>query len=106
MPNVETKFLVGPEFHLVQTPLQAQLVDFGMQSGPTVALLNLQEILGVERSGKMDQETLSALSASDIGKVNLALCKRRLLLFARVVNRDPSQVKLLVSWISRAVEFI
>jgi len=101
------KYIKAPGFDKVpESMLQLQLVDFGVNSGPGAAILNLQEILGVPADGKLGPRTLEALSQADLNKVNIALLKRRLMMIARIVKRDNKQVAFLMGWIKRALEFI
>jgi len=103
----EKRYLKAPGFDKISwVPLQNQLVDFGVNSGPQVAIMNLQEILGVETDGILGPKTLEALKNSDPTRVNVSLAKRRIMMITRIVRRDPSQVKFLSGWVSRALEFI
>jgi len=100
-------YIKAPGFDKVpESMLQLQLVDFGVNSGPGAAILNLQEILGVPADGKLGPRTLEALSQADLNKVNIALLKRRLMMIARIVKRDNKQVAFLMGWIKRVLEFI
>ena len=46
------KYIVGPGFDRITDPrLQAQLVDFGVTSGPAVAIQKVQSLVGQEPDG-------------------------------------------------------
>jgi lysozyme family protein len=103
----ETKYYKRPGFDKIPwKPLAEQLADWGIHSGPTLAIMNLQEILGVERDGVLGPKTLKALSEADSVRVNISVAKRRLMMFTRIVRKDPTQLKFLSGWVSRALEFI
>lgn len=103
----EKKYFVRPGFDKIPwKPLAYQLADWGIHSGPTIAIMNLQEILGVERDGLLGPKTLKALSEADPTRVNISIAKRRLMMFTRIVRKDATQLKFLSGWVSRALEFI
>src|SRR5262245_48074763 len=107
MPNdYEVKYVVGPGFDAIVDPhLRAQLVDFGANSGPSIAIQRLQSILGVEQDGILGSETLAHLAKRSQAQVNDLLVIERLKLIGRIVAKDPSQAKFVSGWINRAVEF-
>lgn len=97
------KYVIGPGFDKVtDLKLQAQLVDFGVTSGPQVAIHYLQEVVGAATDGKLGPSTLAKVDAS----TNAKLVKARILMIARIVARTPNQITFLVGWISRALEFL
>lgn len=101
------KFVIGPGFDkLPSGVLQSNLVDFGVMSGPTIAILNLQAILGVEADGKLGDKTLAALAKADLNAVNLQLIKSRCLMSVRICVKDPSQLAFLNGWQQRFFSFL
>lgn len=101
------KYVKGPGFDkITNTKLQHQLVDFGVNSGPGVAVKNLQQILGVEQDGVIGNKTLEAIEKMDARTLNNELAKARCLLLARICVKTPSQLKFLVGWLNRALEFV
>lgn len=85
--------------------LRAQLVDFGVTSGPVTAIRSLQGVLGVPVDGVLGTRTLTALSARDWRLVNGLLVISRVKLFADIVGHDAAQLQFLRGWILRAVGF-
>lgn len=103
----ERKYLKGPGFDKVKDlQLRSQLVDFGVNSGPMIAIMKLQEILGVSVDGVIGPQTLGALELIHSEDVNTALAISRLKMIARIVQKNPSQLKFLVGWVSRCCEFL
>jgi len=103
------KYVIGPGFHLIppsHSKVQAQLIDFGVNSGPILAIQKLQAILNVKVDGVLGKGTLEALSKSDPRDLNNRLVSERLKMIGRVVSKNPSQLKFLSGWISRACEFL
>lgn len=99
------KYVVGPGFDKVQEPLRSQLVDFGVNSGPTLAIEKLQEVLKVKIDGDLGPITLAAIEASDVRSLCNRLAKARVKMLARIVSRKPSQARFIVGWIDRALQF-
>lgn len=101
------KYVKWPGFDKIEDdPLKAQLIDFGVNSGPQRAILALQTILGTEQDGLLGPETLTALEASDATKTNNKLVIERIKMFCNIVIRNPSQLKFLRGWINRGFEFL
>lgn len=100
------KYVIGPGFDKVPPPLQIQLVDFGVNSGPMVAILKLQVILGVKTDGVLGPDTFTALAKADIVKVNNLLLAARIRMIAQIVKKSPSQLTYLNGWIERALQFL
>lgn len=97
------RYVIGPGFDKIpDAKLQAQMVDFGVTSGPQVAIHYLQEVLGVSTDHILGPKTLQALTAS----TNAKLVGARIQMIARIVAKNPSQLKFLVGWITRALEFL
>ena len=103
------KWVVGPGFHRIppsHAKLQAQLIDFGISSGPGIAIQKLQTVLGVEVDGELGAETLGALEQSDPAQTNSSLAGERIRMIGRVVTKNKSSLNLLVSYLNRATEFL
>lgn len=101
------RYVDGPGFDKVpQGMVQSNLVDFGVMSGPHIAISNLQEALQVEVDGVLGPKTLAALAQSDLTALNISLCKKRCLMAARLCKKDPSQLAFLLGWLQRFFSFI
>lgn len=102
----ERKYLLGPGFDkILFTPLRDQLVDFGVTSGPHLAIINLQTLLGVEPDGVLGPHTLSHIP-QDARRVNNELIASRIRMIGRLCQKNPSQLKFLSGWLNRALEFL
>jgi lysozyme family protein len=101
------KYVRWPRFdQITDSDLQAQLVDFGVNSGPMIATKKLQEIVGTDQDGVIGPATLTALSIMNVALVNNELVKSRLKMICRIVQKNPSQIKYLLGWVNRALEFL
>ena len=75
----ERKYVRGPRFDSIKDPqLQAQLIDFGVVSGPSIAIMKLQEAVHVTVDGVIGPETLGAIARLHPDEVNLELVKEHL----------------------------
>ena len=94
---------------LLPDEIEEQVFDFGVHSGPGVAIGALQECVGVPNDGKIGPLTVAATLVAckrDGGRaLNLRLSKWRIMMLARIVRRDPSQIVFLGGWLKRALEF-
>lgn len=98
-------YIVKPHLDALPSPLGEQMVDFAVNSGPPLAIMALQEVLKVTVDGKLGPRTMAALSARDLRGVNNNLVKWRVMMLARIVRRDPSQLTFLGGWLARALDF-
>ena len=103
----ENKYVKNPGFDkIADRHLQAQLIDFGVNSGPSVAIMKLQEILHVTVDGVLGPETLGALKGITADEVNTLLVVSRIKMICRIVQKNPSNLRFLSGWCNRALEFI
>lgn len=103
------KFVIGPGFNKIpasHSKVQAILVDWGVNSGPIIAIQHLQRLLVVKVDGIFGPGTLAALIAAEPNILAAKLCRERVQMIARVVQKNPSQVKYLAGWLDRAISFI
>lgn len=103
------KFVIGPGFNTIppsHSKVQAILIDWSVTSGPYIPVQNLQRLLVVPVDGKFGPGTLAALVAADPNILASKLCRERVQMIARVVQRNPSQLKFLAGWLDRALSFI
>ena len=101
------KYLKGPGFdRITDQKLQAQLVDFGVTSGPAIAITKLQAVLKVEQDGVLGPKTLAAIEAADPAILSNKLALERVKMIGRIVAKNPSQATFLNGWLNRAIEFI
>lgn len=102
----QSLYIIQPGFHRLPDPLCGLIVDYGINSGPAVAVKALQEALGTPADGILGPKTLALVMASDLQAITNAVCKKRIMMLARIVRRDPSQLIFLAGWLSRTLEFI
>lgn len=103
----EAKYVKAPGFDKIQdSKLRAQLVDFGVNSGPHLAIQKLQEIVGVPQDGVLGPETLAAIAKLHADDINNCLVASRVRMIGRIVSKDPSQLKFINGWLDRAVQFL
>lgn len=101
------KYVDGPGFSKVEnTKLRHFLVDFGVNSGPVIAVKCLQEALHVPVDGVMGPQTLEALALRDPLNLLTDLVKKRIVLLCRICQKNPTQTKFLVGWVNRVLEFL
>ncbi len=99
-------YVIRPKLHLVKPDfLMGQLVDYGVLSGPTRAVIALQHILGIKEDGIIGPVTLSKLQSRDAREVNNQIVDRRVLLMTRIVQQRPKDLQWLYGWIRRALKF-
>jgi lysozyme family protein len=103
----ESKYLYGPKFKLIEdNKLQAQCIDYGFNSGSYVCIQKLQTILKVPVDGILGPQTLEALKGADVKDVNKQLVIARVNMLCKIVQKDPTQLKFIAGWCSRAMSFL
>lgn len=103
----EQKYLIGTGISKILDPhLQAQMLDWAVNSGPGVAIQNIQTILGTGVDGVLGAVTLGLVNKADPKLLGNALVAARVKMLCRIVTKDPSQLKFLNGWASRALEFL
>lgn len=101
------KYVEGPGFDKISdTQLRNQLIDFGVNSGPAVAISKLQAIVGVEVDGILGPETLAAISLLHPDDVCNSLVVARVKMICRIVQKNPNQLQFLLGWCDRALQFL
>ena len=102
----QSKYVDQPGFNKITDPqLQAQLVDYGVNSGPMIAIQKLQAILEVPVDGVLGPATLVAIAASTLPLNNL-LVVARIQMISKLVQAKPSDLKYLSGWLNRSLEFL
>lgn len=102
-------YFTRPGINQLWEGLQPVMLDFAVNSGPQVAIMALQEILGIKPDGIIGPFTVAAsfAHANSTGANPItALTKWRVMMLGRIVRRDPSQLVFLAGWLSRALSFI
>lgn len=100
-------YFITPKLHLINPNyLQAQLMDFGVLSGPMVAIQHLQRALNIGVDGVIGPITLSVLGTQNPEVVNQKLVVSRGLMLARLVQKRPSDLQYLFGWLNRVFSFL
>jgi lysozyme family protein len=100
------KYVEGPGFSRINdVGLQHFLVDWGVNSGPTVAVKYLQRVVGTPIDGMLGPKTAQAANQADPRGLLNRLIDERIRMFARIVNKNRSQGRFIEGWIERALEF-
>lgn len=103
----ETKYLCGPGFDRVgHERLRHLLVDFGVHSGPSIAIVELQKILRVDADGILGPKTLAAIEAAEPRLLINKLAIARLRMLGRLISKRPKHAADAAGWINRVTEFI
>lgn len=93
-----------------------QLVDAAVMSSATTVIGILQQLVGVATDGVIGPKTLAAVTNYPAGELfgvkvpgfvllNLAFRNARVVLYAGIAKRRPKDLKFLLGWIHRALEF-
>ena len=102
----ERKYVRSPGFSNIHDfKLKHLLVDFGVNSGPTIAVKALQDAVGATPDGILGPDTLAKLDALDAKLVTNRVVDARLRLIGRIVSKDWKQAKFCGGWIGRALDF-
>lgn len=103
----ERKYVKGPGFDQIRDrQLRAQLTDFGVNSGPMIAIMKLQEILHVKVDGILGPQTLTIANSLHADDINTSLVAMRVRMIGKIVTKNPSQLKWLNGWLDRALQFL
>lgn len=83
--------------------LLAQMVDFGVTSGPGLVAQKVQEILKLEVDGIIGPRSLEAINSADPIRLNNQLALARIKMIGRLVHNRPAQAENINGWINRAL---
>lgn len=99
-------YISKPGFDKIpESMLKSNLIDFGVNSGPKTAIMNLQALLGVKADGVLGPLTFAAVNQSNLKNLNNELVKRRVLTYARIVQSSPKKLTFIYGWLKRALSF-
>lgn len=100
------RYIDNPGFGSIRNDaLQAQVIDFGVNSGPARAIRWLQRVLQVPVTSVLDERTRKALDFYPSKLVNDALVAARLYMVDDVTDHDDDEKKFEEGWENRALEF-
>jgi lysozyme family protein len=103
----EEKYIMGPGFNqITDSKVKSLLVDWGVNSGPAIAIKNLQAILHVDQDGILGAETAQAANSLHPEDLVNSLVAKRVQMIGRLITNNPSQAKFAAGWLNRAVEWL
>lgn len=103
----EHKYIKTPGFDkITNEAVRNQLIDWGVNSGPGVAIKALQSLVGATSDGILGPDTLAKANAVEALWLNNQLVASRVKMIGRIVRKNPSQLEWLNGWLNRALEFI
>jgi lysozyme family protein len=101
------RFVHRPAFDQVaDMRLRAELVDWGVNSGPAAPIRALQRAVGVPVDGVLGPASLGAVARADAAKLYLAVLAERLRFLGRLITDDPSQAQWAAGWLNRISYFV
>lgn len=102
------KYVVGPGFDRISNEkLRDVMVDFGVTSGPAMAIQKLQSVLHVAVDGVLGPKTLAAIEAyPEPQRLVNKIAIERIKMAGRIVKRDPTQLQWINGWLDRFSSFI
>lgn len=113
----KTIYILKEHFDKIPDPwLKHQVVDFGVPAGEDTATRLLQQVLGTKVDGELGPKTLEKINNYPSGKLfgvtvpgfvllNLAFRDARIMHHASVAKRRPKDLRFLLGWLRRALEF-
>jgi lysozyme family protein len=106
----ESKYLIKPHIDKLPQPLQKQVLDWGINSGPSRSIRGLQRVLKysgetIAVDGQLGPQTIKILHRHNIKEVNNKLVDRRIAFYERLVRARPKNQKFLRGWLIRAKKF-
>lgn len=101
---------------ILDQSLLHQLVDWGVPSGPVTVIRILQQIVGVKPDGVIGEKTLAAIDAfpgmtlfgvpiSGAAALKFKLRDARITFHAATAKHRPKDLKFLLGWLRRTMEF-
>lgn len=101
-----TEYLSHPGIDQIPfLPLQKQVFDWGVNSGPAVAVKALQGTIKATPDGVVGPQTLGKLAILDSRMVNNQLVSLRESFYKALVAHRPKKKKDLKGWLARAHSF-
>jgi len=110
------RYYYGPMINEVPHPVQIQIFDIGVNSGPLRGIkmaqkvVNLAGVVGpISVDGVMGPNTKKAIETTQDAMGNFynnAVVEERIGFYNRIVERKPSQKKFIKGWTKRANSFL
>lgn len=103
----QDRYITQPGFIklMFSDSLFSQVVDFGVLSGPKVAIMHLQKVMGRVQDGILGPADIEAIKKVNPDVINNRLVDDRILMLDRVVQKHPQDIEFLFGWHTRALSF-
>lgn len=112
----KNQYYYEPKIDWIPHPVQIQVFDIGVNSGPERAIQMIQKVVNlagivdvIVEDGAMGPNTKKAITKTQdkMGNhFNNALVEERLKFYQGIVERKPSQERFLAGWTNRAKSFL
>lgn len=103
----EEKYVNTPGFDkITDFKTRSLLVDWGVTSGPAIAIKGLQDVLHIKQDGIIGPETLKTLALIHPEDIVNGLVAKRVQMIGRLITNRPDQAKFAAGWLNRAVEWL
>lgn len=101
------RYVQGPGFdQIADMCLRSLLVDYGVLSGPMIAIKALQTVCDVPQDGLLGPTTMAALALLPVGQVVNGVVAERVRMIGRILTKNPSQAKFAAGWLNRITEWL
>lgn len=99
------EYITRPGFdRIASEALRATLVDYGVHSGPRVAIRSLQRILKVAQDGNLGPQTEQAANLTDGRRLAIKVLAGRARHLGRIITDDPKQAAFAAGWMDRVAD--
>ena len=100
-------YIALPGFdRIASEDLRGVLVDFGVHSGPSVAIKALQMVMGIRADGVLGPLTYREANGQPGRPLAIRVACERLRLLGKIMAADSTQAKFASGWIRRVTEQI
>ena len=100
-------FLIQPGFHqIADQSLRAFATDWGVNSGPSIAIKSLQDSVRVTVDGNLGAQSIKAVNATDPRTLFLKLFSARLKFIGHLISHQPTQAVFAEGWLTRLADFL
>jgi len=110
----ERHYLTGPRINTLPSPIQEQILDIGVNSGPKTAIKMLQRVLNAAGFGPVTVDGVIGPMTRNVTETALqkmgpylsnAIVDHRIQFYEHLAERHPSDKKFLKGWKRRANSF-
>ena len=113
----ETFYLIDPGISKLPRVLHPLMLDYGVNSGPAIAIKALQRVMGIKDDGVIGEMTLNKVATFNPNDLVKGVAKERARMIVRIVQNDLKrklgerefnklQAKFLGGWVERVLDFL